>query len=136
MMSHPTAFDSLAAARRLEEAGFDRQQAEAAASEMRSAVTADTEHLATKAGLQQTALGILIANAAIRADPGQNSPQEPNSLHEAARQALENRLESPKAAQLPSFTQRSMPSRLRSLRAAAALQPPESAETTRKHPEA
>ena len=64
-MSHPSALDALAAARRLEQAEFDRKQAEAAASEMRSAATADTEHLATKADHYQTALAIVLANAAI-----------------------------------------------------------------------
>lgn len=58
-------FDTLEAARELEAAGIERQQAEAIASTMRRAAAADHERLATKADLYQVALAIVVANAAI-----------------------------------------------------------------------
>ena len=45
------AFDTLTAARRMEEAGMKREQAEAVAEAVRSAAEADLEHLATKSDL-------------------------------------------------------------------------------------
>ena len=45
------AFDTLTAARRMEEAGMKREQAEAVAEAVRSAAEADLEHLATKTDL-------------------------------------------------------------------------------------
>lgn len=45
------AFDTLTAARRMEEAGMKREQAEAVAEAVRTAADADLEHLATKADL-------------------------------------------------------------------------------------
>ena len=60
-----SAFDTLAAARELEAAGFTREQAEAAARTMRDAASASRSDLATRADLYQVALGIVIANAAI-----------------------------------------------------------------------
>ena len=45
------AFDTLTAARRMEDAGMKREQAEAVAEAVRSAAGADLEHLATKADL-------------------------------------------------------------------------------------
>ena len=45
------AFDTLTAARRMEDAGMKCQQAEAVAKAVRSAAGADLEHLATKADL-------------------------------------------------------------------------------------
>ena len=45
------AFDTLTAARRMEEAGMKREQAEAVAEAVRSAAESDLEHLATKSDL-------------------------------------------------------------------------------------
>ena len=45
------AFDTLTAARRMEDAGMKREQAEAVAEGLRSAADADREELATKADL-------------------------------------------------------------------------------------
>ena len=45
------AFDTLTAARRMEDAGMKREQAEAVAEAVRSAAQADLQHLATKADL-------------------------------------------------------------------------------------
>ena len=47
-----TAYNSLATARRLREAGFDQKQAETIADELRGAVTADRDTLATKADIE------------------------------------------------------------------------------------
>ncbi len=58
-------FDALKAARELEVAGFDRRQAEAAASAMRDAAGADLGRVATKADLHKVALAIVVAKAAI-----------------------------------------------------------------------
>ncbi len=58
-------FDVLKAACELEVAGFDRRQAEAAASAMRDAAGADLGRVATKADLHKVALAIVVANAAI-----------------------------------------------------------------------
>lgn len=58
-------FDTLAAARELEAAGFTREQAETAVKAMRDAASASRTDLATRADLYQVALGIVIANAAI-----------------------------------------------------------------------
>ena len=58
-------FDTLAAARDLEAAGFTREQAETAVKAMRDAASASRTDLATRADLYQVALGIVIANAAI-----------------------------------------------------------------------
>ena len=46
-----TAFDTLAAARELKAAGFESEQAEALAAQLRSAAGADRDDLATKADL-------------------------------------------------------------------------------------
>ena len=54
-------FDTYAAAKRLRDAGFDEDQAEAAVSMVRDAVGADREQLATKADLAEL-------RAATRAD--------------------------------------------------------------------
>ena len=59
-------FDTLTAARELEAAGFTREQAETAVEAMRDAASASRTHLATRADLYQVALGIVIANAAIK----------------------------------------------------------------------
>ena len=56
------AFDTLRAAKQLQAAGFDQDQAEALAS---TVVSLYTEHLATKAGFYRVALYIVGANAAI-----------------------------------------------------------------------
>ena len=53
-------FDTYAAAKRLRDAGFDEDQAEAAVSMVRDAVGADREQLATKADLD-TAIAALEA---------------------------------------------------------------------------
>ena len=58
-------FDTREASRELEAAGIERRHAEAIASAMRRAATADHERLATKADLYQVALAIVVANAAI-----------------------------------------------------------------------
>ena len=58
-------FDPLKAARALESAGIQRDQAEAIANTMRDATAADRSNLATKADLYQVALAIVVANAAI-----------------------------------------------------------------------
>ena len=58
-------FDTLAAVRDLEAAGFTREQAETAVKAMRDAASASRTDLATRADLYQVALGIVIANAAI-----------------------------------------------------------------------
>lgn len=58
-------FDTLAAARALEAAGFTREQAETTVKTMRDAASASRTDLATRADLYQVALGIVIANAAI-----------------------------------------------------------------------
>ena len=55
-------FDTLAAARELERAGFERKQAEALANTFSKL---NTEHLATKADLYQVALAVVLGNAAI-----------------------------------------------------------------------
>ena len=47
------AFDTCAAAKRLRDAGFDEDQAEAAVSMVRDAVGHDRDQLATKADLEQ-----------------------------------------------------------------------------------
>ena len=60
-----SAFDTLAAVRELEAAGFTREQAEAAARTMRDAASGGRSDLATRAVLYPVALGIVIANAAI-----------------------------------------------------------------------
>ena len=56
------AFDTLTAARDLQAAGFEREQAEAVA---RTVGKLEAEHLATKPDLYRTALLIVGANAAI-----------------------------------------------------------------------
>ena len=53
-----TAFDPLAAARELKAAGFESEQAEALAAQLRSAAGADRDDLATKADLHRE-IGIL-----------------------------------------------------------------------------
>ena len=53
-----TAFDTLAAARELKAAGFEPEQAEALAAQLRSAAGADRDDLATKADLHRE-IGIL-----------------------------------------------------------------------------
>lgn len=47
------AFDTCAAAKRLRDAGFDEDQAEAAVSMVRDAIGSDRDQLATKADLEQ-----------------------------------------------------------------------------------
>ena len=58
-------FDTLKAARALEAAGIEHNQAETIANTMRDATAADRSDLATKADLYQVALAIVVANAAI-----------------------------------------------------------------------
>ena len=62
------AFDTLTAARRMEEAGMKREQAEAVAEAVRSAAKADLEHLATKADLAAVKAEIKADIAALRAE--------------------------------------------------------------------
>ena len=56
------AIDSLAAAKELQDAGFEREKAEAVA---RTVGKFATEHLATKADLYKVAVAIVAANATI-----------------------------------------------------------------------
>ena len=62
-----TAWNALATARRLREAGFDQKQAEAIADELRGAATADRDTLATKADIESTRADIQATRADIEA---------------------------------------------------------------------
>ena len=67
-------FDTLTAARKLEAAGIERQQAEAIAETMYESNAANLSHLATKADLEalradmlKVAIGIVLANVTLTA---------------------------------------------------------------------
>ncbi len=60
-----TEFDTLEAAKDLEKAGFERDQAEALANAMRRSGRARIGHLASKADLYQVAIGIVVANVGL-----------------------------------------------------------------------
>ena len=62
-----TAYNALATARRLREAGFDQEQAETIADELRGAATADRDTLATKADIESTRADIQATKVEIRA---------------------------------------------------------------------
>ena len=62
-----TAYNALATARRLREAGFDQKQAEAIADELRGAATADRDTLATRADIESTRADIQATRADIEA---------------------------------------------------------------------
>ncbi len=62
------AFDTLSAARRMEEAGMKREQAEAVAEAVRSAAGADREDLATKADLADVKTELKADSASLRAE--------------------------------------------------------------------
>ena len=62
------AFDTLAAARALREAGFEERQAEAVIGVVRRAVGADRDSLATKAAFAALSADIDTGFAALRAD--------------------------------------------------------------------
>ena len=62
-----TAYNALATARRLREAGFDQKQAEAIADELRGAATADRDTLATRADIESTRAEIQATKVEIRA---------------------------------------------------------------------
>ena len=62
-----TAWNALATARRLREAGFDRKQAETIADELRGAATADRDTLATRADIESTRADIQATKADIQA---------------------------------------------------------------------
>ncbi len=61
-MQSVAAIDTLAAAKELQDAGFDQEKAEAVA---RTVGKFATEHLATKADLYKVAVAIVAANATI-----------------------------------------------------------------------
>ena len=62
------AFDTLTAARRMEDAGMKREQAEAVAEAVRSAAGADREELATKADLAEFRAEFKADLAVLKAD--------------------------------------------------------------------
>lgn len=62
------AFDTLTAARRMEDAGMKREQAEAVAEAVRSATGADREDLATKADLADVKAELKADSALLRAE--------------------------------------------------------------------
>ncbi len=62
------AFDTLTAARRMEDAGMKREQAEAVAEAVRSATGADREDLATKADLADVKAELKADSASLRAE--------------------------------------------------------------------
>ena len=62
------AFDTLSAARRMEDAGMKREQAEAVAEAVRSATGADREDLATKADLADVKAELKADSASLRAE--------------------------------------------------------------------
>ena len=62
-----TAWNALATARRRREAGFDREQAETIADELRGAATADRDTPATRADIESTRADIQAIKAEIRA---------------------------------------------------------------------
>ena len=64
------AFDTLTAARRMEDAGMKREQAEAVAEAVRTAAEADLEHLATKADLGDVKAELKADLAVLKTDLG------------------------------------------------------------------
>ena len=62
------AFDTLSAARRMEDAGMKREQAEAVAEAVRSAAGADRDDLATKADLADVKAELKADSASLRAE--------------------------------------------------------------------
>ena len=67
-LSAIAAFDTLATAHALEEAGFERKQAEIIASALRQAVEADRDRHATKADLAATKADLKAEFAALKAE--------------------------------------------------------------------
>ena len=65
-----TDFDTLSAAKRLREAGFNEDQAEAIAEGMRKAATADRSELATKADLAAVRIEIRVYGIIVLAIAG------------------------------------------------------------------